>query len=665
MGRPTCPRTAQACSKFSAVDPTAPGTFTCLIPGCGVAVRCREGCGATGRIEHLRRYHVAVYDALPAATHRTTLAQRASAAAAVAVGGGDGVDLTPLAQRTLQTPQTVSQPVFPSPAVAVVVEDNPPRKRARADTVAAAAAAAAAPTGATPTFQQLRSMSLNFLARHALPNTCADDRLFESLGLSSRTIGDDYRRAVAERRGHFATNFSHLPASIAIDSGTNEGEQTLNICIGVCGMSRLLAAPRPADFEAPTLSLCVEKALERSARSFTVRAFISDGAQNMRNACETLAESHRALVGHCGCHAIDRIVRGVCLTWEVVDRARTVAAKARQLVGTRIPVEIDTRWGATFLAIEKLQHLSQELLYQHKLTDAEAHAAPPAIAVLKPLFLATRQLEKDDSTIFDVVEAFGTTFAGDIENDSAFPEKFERNCFGKALVAACAFVPSLLPASLAEPLQQLMRLCLLSCARRVHRGDLEHALATELRMWQRGDLQAVFSDPSAPRRALEDCWPRSPAAPLLGALFGFVASVPASSASVERSFSLHARVHTPQRHSLSAATVEAQVALGTFLNNATTPTLQPLTVPSTTAAYNVVRWSLLALMRRRAPKLTPGAEIVVYFLLPSRRLQHYSGKLLAQLPGERVWSVRWSGRGDQEFRALVDPWFYQSEWVTL
>lgn len=148
--------------------------------------------------------------------------------------------------------------------------------------------------------------------------------------------------------------------------------------------------------------------------------------------------------------------------------------------------------------------------------------------------------------------------------------------------------------------------------------------------------------------------------PLLSALAEQLLATPASAASVERSFSAHARCHTDSRASMSEGSVETQLALHSFLRPLSAAPQPHTRLPSKTNVGDVLGWCFPAWSAPRRERLREHDAVVV-FLMQNNALRPFSGTLLKKQDNGH-WTIRWGG--PQLFSPAEDFWMLQGETAT-
>jgi hypothetical protein len=504
--------------------------------------------------------------------------------------------------------------------------------------------------------------AIDFLARNLLPFSLSEDTFVRREGLNRNNVAEKMADRLRRLKETFVLSAQGGFYSIAVDSGTNAGMRTLNATLLHRNVSRTVLAERVKEQTAENIVEAISKVVEM-AKGLRVSAFVSDNAANVKLACVLLAQKYHALSSSCGCHAINTVVKRICYTWADIDRARKICDKARD-ADKSIPVEIDSRWNSAFLAFEAVVKNGPKLVYNNVLSRQEVEGVAEAKALLEPYFFASKSLERDCATIFDSIKAKATCFVT-AESDDLFQEIFGRNCYSTTLVAACAVSPMLASDSLIKPLQLMIEECIRDCLYNLNNDFSDKTADQEIKILLEGHIQRLHRLKTC-EEALAKVWQRGDT-PLIGELVDFLVRVPASSATVERAFSPHARCHTWVRNSLSEESVISQLALHSFLSKQNESGTEPaVTSPTQAEAERILNWCFPEWAKIRTEKLKENDMVVVWYENASGakgtgRLQPYRCKLLEQV-GD-AWKVKWNNDpgSQQRFKPNVDPWVWLSE----
>lgn len=357
------------------------------------------------------------------------------------------------------------------------------------------------------------------------------------------------------------------------------------------------------------------------------------------------------------------MVNQICYTWQKIANGRAAADKARRH-DPAIPGEIKTRWVCAYDALDKTVQLGGKILAaepiqgEEPFTRADILAAQAARALLERLHVATLELEKDSSTVFDVVRVFAYCFAGDVANDTVFNKVFGRNCYAPALVAACAMSPLLAPELLQEPLRMMLRECVRDCLFSMDPDFSDQRVEQELRELLEGSMQRCQRTKLPSDRAGVAAFVAG--LPYMSVLAAQLLNVPSSSANVERSFSMQARCHTSLRMSLSEASVTSQMLCCSFLQPLSAAMPEPPSCGSMEDVALVIGWCYPEWVKVRAAKLKPEDKLLVWYECGGK-LKPYRCTLKEEVAGG-AWRVVWQAdRSTQQLRPTVDYWCYQSE----
>lgn len=238
-----------------------------------------------------------------------------------------------------------------------------------------------------------------------------------------------------------------------------------------------------------------------------------------------------------------------------------------------------------------------------------------------------------------------------------FPELFRRNIYCKSLVAAAALSPLLAPETLIPPFRAMVEYCLKdvltdivpSATPRELKKELDHIFdgATQ-RFYRRDDTKQPWEAGDTPHTQM---------------LMQRLRSTAASSASVERLFSAHARAHRKNRWNIGEENLMAQLRFHSLLTKERSKGKWNDKFPSLENCDRVISWCWAAWQRERELNLSVDDCVITWFTTADNRLAPYKCKLLKmEVEDGSVWKVRWSSGKDsqQMFKPYVDPWIRQT-----
>jgi len=222
----------KAVEKLFSEEANEDGMFKCIVENCGVLVKCASNNGAPGRTSHVRSKHKEEYDKLP----KPTVTQKR------------GAD-----------------------------EENRPSQKTKVEKEK--------PEGILINADKV----VDYLARNCEPFSRCEDSLFQGLGLTRRNVVERMAARAKALMLKFSQSLNGSFCTVAIDSGTNGTQRTLNVC-AVNGVSRCIGAIRIETHSVASVDQLLEEML---GSDFKLSAFVSDNAANMRLAISTLAETSR------------------------------------------------------------------------------------------------------------------------------------------------------------------------------------------------------------------------------------------------------------------------------------------------------------------------------------------------------------------------------------
>lgn len=494
-------------------------------------------------------------------------------------------------------------------------------------------------------------------ARKLYPFSDVEDVFYKELGstLNRKNIADKMAAIAMVERSLFLKSCEKAHCAFAIDSGTNAGTRTLNVCVLSKGRSRLLEAIRIPVQSSAAIADCVGLAVKPFADAGCPVLFVSDNAMNVRVACMMLAETFHGICAGCACHATDKIFRKILLETKDVKEALAIVQGIPSTVSFRIPRDVETRWIGCYDALAAVAAHKLELVFEdNHLTVSAYEKVVKAKAILTPAFAASCLLEKDTSNIFVAAQMYGTVFV-DMSFAQTFVELFSRNAYSVALVAACGLSPNLLPDTLIKPLRMMICDCVGTLLRQM--GLFAPCVENELLVLMSGGPHRTFrASNSSPLHF----WAAGET-PTLHELFIALRNLPASSACVERSFSKHARLHTDARTTLAEESVSAQLSLNSFITQSTLITEMSDEYPTHVVCERVLEWCFPEWTGERAERLKEGDTVLVWFDVQGK-LTAYKAKLLT-MDVANVWTVRWTkdATSNQTFNSRTDYWLWIEE----
>ena len=571
MGRPKSTLTKAIEDRFSdAVRQDDGGYFECL--ACLSKVKCVGARGAPGRLNHLKVHHPAV--------------------------------------------------------LAEIIGQNPKAKRQRREKVTEGSSSdGGGEAGGEVSKRSDRRAEADFFARQLFPFTVADDPYFEGR-ISRKTIVTAILERQKEKLGQFFADNKGLGCTLSLDSGTNAGTRTVNICCCFGGGAVLLSARRIEVHTGQNIADAVEEIIAPPF-SLKICAFVGDNAANVKSAISTLASKRRCMWFCCACHAINQIVKKIAWTWKTVDDSRKFCDLLRE-GGAPVPQEIDTRWTGMYDAVSFVVQHGASLVFDGKARHSDVQSAKEAQELLKPFYVATLESEKDSSTVFDAVSAIGSCLNDSVTKDQIFLEAFQRNVYCNTIVAACALSPTWSPELAIKPIQAMVTEVLVELidltAPPGSDGEKlchERATQTQISLLMSGALQKIWRLAEVKKA---DVWAKGET-PKIEELFCQLQNCSASSATVERSFSAHAKAQTKQRTSVGETNISAQLSLHSILKVSSGQFSKAF--PKEAAVERVLMSAVQCRCLGRSDGLKSGDAIVVWFET-NHRLTPYRGKLIEQ-----------------------------------
>lgn len=631
-------RAAKVASFFERDHEKEGAFFKCTITGCTMTVKCQLSSGSPGRLSHLCHHHPKEYSELPQPRKYKTAASQQAVP--------QGPVLTP----TSQQDPVATQVGFKRPRLQ---ETTPSRVQ----------------------------VVIDLICRRMLPFSFVEDPAIQLY--IAKVPRNSVERLITQSAENLIKNFAaavaHDRIAFTLDSGTNSKTRTVNSCVVHKGVSRCFDSSRLLTHDHKSLTLYLVEEAKAFASSRLV-GVVTDNASNVIQAAEEVAEALGCISNTCACHCLNLFVKNVIYTWEIAEGGRKLLQLCRENQanvpdGKRVPQEIDTRWCSTFESLDAVLTNWHPWVTGKVITVPDVDKLKEFKAWVEPFFFASRECEKENATVFCALSAYCRCLPP-IQNDADFTRTFNRNVFHDGVVCAAALHPDMLPSlidnkadvnMLKTILQKaVLRLKLLPAAVSEEEGRL--SLCNELTALFDGSFQSAFKVAAVAR--IQECdlvgkfWQEhADVFPILSSLFQDLLSIPASSASVERSFAAHSRLHTPIRNRLSEEAVSGQLACYSFLT-AQPPQPTPTVARIDSAALSkFVQWCALAWNGTRLHLLSVGMRCVVYFKFgKGPHLHPYTCKLVEETAQKGLWKVKWlTGQGDQNFNAAVDPWHLPHE----
>ena len=374
----------------------------------------------------------------------------------------------------------------------------------------------------------------------------------------------------------------------------------------------------------------------------------------MKSALKALATEFSAVHCSCACHSINLLARRVLYEEGPVAEGNVLMRKVRAAAPS-CPAEVDTRFVSAYNGYEWAVKNRANLISEGVLSHEEFAKVAAAEELLAPFNFASRALEKDTATVFDIVCQCGKLFPTlDPAKNRIVHEILERDFFCDALVAAAALHPMIVPSNLAPPMLRMIETCLTNLFGHVTNG-LPRQIRTEVARILDG-----ASQPAAVRKpnpTYNDAWGTGDT-PLTCELCALPMVLPASSASVERSFAVLGRAVNPQRTSISQQSLKSQVVAHSMLTKQIHKCTLATTIPLVSEALAVLDSMFPCFVASEAARLKAGDTVAVWLNVKQngKNLEKFKAKLL-QSEGDE-WRVRWHGNpsSGQTFAPLVDIW---------
>ena len=626
-------RTAAVKELFSTdVDKTVGETtyYRCLIDGCKSRLVGCKGGGAPGRNSHLKTHHPEEFAKLPAKRTYTVPQKRERDVVGVANGNA-------------------------APADAPATQGHDPQPKVHKDVCC----------------HNIRA-TVELFARKFLPASYVEDPFFKSSNLTRKSLPIQTKMVAEELMATFVSSIGSDFISICADSGTNADERTLNLTVVHRCVARTIAAMRVPTQDAVGIENAVTSVIERLQKinpSLRVASFVTDNAANMRKATSQLAKRHKTLNGYCACHGINQMVRHCLYDMVVVNAAREHCNVVRcaELQGVHVPQEIDTRWVCAFAAMDEVVTEKNYHIINSKkiLSEAALEEVVEAHRLLAPFFYATKKCEKDSASIFDVATEFSECFATAADLPD-FHATFERNCYCPSLVLACFASPFLSADGLAPPIKAMVSGMFKNAVADLDPDCEGRPVLRELEYIFTGTLQRqhrIVSD--AERPSIEAFWAGG-RTPYMQQLVKRLLAFPASSASVERSFSAHSRCHTTGRKSLGEETVEQQLVLHSLLLTANSTGFRPSAAGVTQqTADRIFEWCWAVWQAPLADQLREGDLVNVWYRTVPVAMDPRSAiprevayKCKLEKREGALWKVRWFSdvSSKERFNPALDCW---------
>lgn len=596
MVRPKSKRVEKAESYF--VKDEGVNAYTCLVEGCRVKVKDAEGNGARGRIQHLERKHPELLDGLEKQKRARNRDPEEKPA-------GEQNQEQPNSQQD-KRPWEVEQEV------------------------------------------------VDYFARNpTLPFTHADDKLFRVSAVSRHNLPGKLVHRSKVLFEQFLKQIRGQTVSVCIDSGKNSGIKTLNVVVLVHRTAFLIDAAQPEDHTAQSITAAVKASLA-NFEDITFAGFVADNASNMQSALKSLAADYRCVFSSCACHSVNLLVKRVVNDETAVAEAN-VLMKTVRATNPQCPAEVDTRFVSAYNGLEWAVKNRDHLIADSVLTHAEWDKIKAGEERIGLFNFASRALEKDSATIFDVVLHCAKLFPTlDATKNRVVHEIYERDFFCDALIAAAALNPTLAVQNLAHPIQIMIDVSISKLLSQTTNG-LPRQIRTEVTRIFDGASQLQAARKATP--TYSDAWGTGDT-PLTNQLCNLLLWLPASSASVERSFSVLGRVLNPQRTAIAQKNLTAQVVAHSMLDKTIHKSTLPPTVPTPFEATTVLDAMFPCFSAGPASKLKTGDVVVVWLNVGqnTKTLGQFKARLV-QFEREE-WKVRWHGNptSTQTFAPLVDIW---------
>jgi len=515
------------------------------------------------------------------------------------------------------------------------------------------------PEIATKLAEKRKFQVAELFGRNLLPFSLASDEFFEADGVNRKNIIGLMEKAGEALFDKFLQDNKNSYYTMAIDGGTNCNQKTLNICVVVDGIARNIAASRIGSHTTDNIVLEVEKAIG-SLADLKPAAITSDNAANVRAATSQLAKRHKCFFTTCGCHCVNLAVKNMLYPTAKMQEAREIVDKVR-LADPSCPPEIDSRWLGCYDGMAYVAAHKAAINYDQLLSREEVNLVEESLSIVEPFYHSTRAMEAEQATIFVAITKLHFCLQW-LEGHEDFSKFFARNVYTEALVCAAALSPALIPKTLIEPYQRMIHFCLKDAASNF--DDDQNTNPKKIRQllseWQayiEGEPQRAFRQTLvASSQGSQPQVPWLGEAPILWSIFERLMNTSASSGSVERSFSAHARAHSWTRAALKETSLNIQLRLHSLLNQAKARSNWSDMLPGALECEKILEWCWPAWVDAHGPQLSVGDKVQVWFADGRENLSAYRCRLVSK--DKDNWKVMWatSRESTQPFNPKVDPW---------
>lgn len=624
-------------------------TYKCVVGTCSAHVACFDGRGCPGRLQHLKNHHADAYKNLPGkrAYKRARVEDSKNDAAK------DPAVETGASQRKQATIETGTSP-------SGLASHKKHRGEATCVTV---------------------DMLIDFVCRTGLPFRICEDPFIRT-ALGSVAVGRKALPALLEKRAHsICKQFGELrlPIAIAIDGGTNQGTKTQNIVVITAATARLVGASRLESFTTANQVESLDTTIQQHFAGSPIVGFVSDNEQATTNCCYEVAAKYGGLVTTCACHCLNLIVKKVIMSWQdcndakaIVDACRVAAAADKALPS--IPNEIDTRWNCGYFAAEIVVNKWAEFVARGVATKEDTAKVTAYVERLRPFLLSSRKCERDAANLWTAVgEYCDVLFGADgsIVVDTDFTATFRRNIANDALLSAIALHPDtqIDALSLAARLAMFytLREQVKQAARAWKKPLPEDAdVCNEVRRLLNGHLQAAFRLRVASPLSVDQYWAGlKEEMPNLWLLFTTIGLVPASSASVERSFSDLSFTVTALRTRMSEESIQNQLVVRSFLE-AEAEQHVGWDHPKRIDTQKLVPFAnemCSAHCALRAKTLEVNDKVTVFYTTKNNGNKEVGYRAVLLQKEGSLWACRWVGAKEQGtfFDPSIDLWAYTND----
>ena len=490
-----------------------------------------------------------------------------------------------------------------------------------------------------------------WLARRAHPFSELDDPWIKTK--TTLTRKNVVERALGVAQKMLEDVFAELrgkTVSISLDGGTNAGVKTVDFCVVHEGVSHFVKAARCGATSAEITTEINNIKKQFSEKLITINAGIGDNAANIQRA---IGDSD-LIVASCACHTVQLFVKEFLLSTfeikEILDSCRICDEDEAPTV----PLEIESRWNATYLALDVIVIDWCKFVALNAITREQAATAKAAHARLRPFYFLTLGAEVENHNCFYALKCFISFL--EFKDLGGFREKWRRNVSKPWVTCAISVLPQLKPDSLNPWHRNILKKMILAFINPT--AEAKERVEEEISLLFEGGAQRLWRMSG---KTVEGYWEKLQLQ-FIAAMAEVLSCIPASSADVERRFSDHAKIHHQGRKVLKDESVNVMLQIRAGQKCSTAKRGWATVCFDAFTSENLEALLMLEVslrIEREAAKLKVADKVIVHFVINNSAVTRQKKKAYNCTLKKKIdanWQVDWEDHSKELFVPLVDEW---------